>query len=97
MKAEADTLLSIDATKYDVAVRKSPKADPVARAVIKREKFLNQVDVIDRALERVPKEYRAGILKHIQGEAFPRDADRVTYSRWKSRYIHDVAEMMGYI
>ena len=98
LQYEADQLISIASLSMDTLPRgQGIYSDPVANAAIKRERFLKDVEVIDKTLERIPKEYRAGVWQSIQGGAYPLDADRCTYSRWKSKYIYDVAAEMGYI
>ena len=98
LQAEADRLLDITCRPSEIPVTKGGiHSDPVVKAVIKRERFLKDVEVVDKALETIPEEYRSGVWQSIQGGHYPMDADRCTYSRWKSRYIHDVAAAMGYI
>ena len=98
LQSEADQLVTITSRPSDTpGGRRGTHSDPVANAAIKRERFLKDVEVIDKTLERIPKEYRAGVWQWIQGGTYPLDADRVTYSRWKSKYIYDVAAEMGYI
>lgn len=73
----------------------------VSEAQVKAERrapILAKTNAIEKAMKRVPKEYRRGVWNNIQArEAFPRDADRSTYAKWKSRFIHDVAVALGMI
>lgn len=99
LKQEADQLIMVrDKAPGDMApAGRGGRSDPVAVAAIKRERFLKDIAVMDDAMELIPQEYRKGIWRSLQGGTYPKDADRCTYSRWKSRYIYAVAEKMGYI
>lgn len=98
MEQEADDLIKISTRPVDaISSSGGVHSDPVYRAVAKREHFLKEVDVIDQTLKEVPAEYRSGVWDSIQGRPYPMNADRTTYSRWKSRYIRDVAVKMGFM
>lgn len=61
--------------------------------VIKRDKYLIQINVIDNALRSIPEEYRKGIWNNIlYNTPYPIYADRSTYGRWKSKFIYQVAK-----
>jgi hypothetical protein len=63
---------------------------------MKREKFINEAAVIDDALKDIPTEYRKGVWNNIQFcQAYPLDADRATYGRYKSKFIYKAAERLG--
>lgn len=67
-------------------------SDPVLDAVAKREKYLKEINVIDKCLELIPEEYRKGVWNNIMyKEPYPQYADRNTYGRYKSKFIFDVA------
>ena len=73
-------------------------SDKVASAVIKREQFISEIDNIDKALDEIPCEYRQGVWNNIQfGQAYPLDAGRATYGRYKSKFIYKVAEKFNLI
>ncbi len=98
LQSEANQLINIASRSMDALPgRQGTHSDPVGNAVIKRDRFLKDVAIIEKALERIPEEYRKGVWQSIQGGSYPLDADRCTYSRWKSKYIYDVAAEMGYI
>ena len=62
------------------------------------EKCLNEIDVMDQALEKVPVEYQTGIWDNIiHGKAYPLMADRSTFGYWKSKLIYNVAIDSGYV
>ncbi len=79
-------------------VHTSNPSDPVATIVIKRERLIKETDIIKKSLECMPCEYRQGVWDNIQFyTAFPTNADRTTYGRYKSKYIYTVAKKFGYI
>lgn len=63
----------------------------------RRKKLLSENKIIDKALEVVPEEYRAAILSNVCYRIpYPLCvADRTTYSRWRVRFITEVAEGLG--
>lgn len=63
--------------------------------VMKRDKYITQVKVIENALLSIPEEYRKGIWNNIMyNAAYPIYADRSTYGRWKSKFIYQVAKYL---
>lgn len=97
LQREADELLGTRANSLDHIWSGGP-SDPVAAAAEKRERFLKEIRTIDKAMEGIPEEYRKGILDSIiKRDPYPLDANRGTYSRWKARYVHDLAELKGYL
>lgn len=70
----------------------------VIRKVEKREAYLRKTTAIEKAMDRIPEEYRKGIYENItQHKAYPQDADRSTYARNKSKFIYHVAEYLELI
>ena len=65
----------------------------VASKVIAREKLHDQIKVIEDSLAKIPPEYQRGVWESIvKRKAYPLDAARVTYARYKSKMIYDVAK-----
>lgn len=97
LKCEADYLLSTSAVNTEnESVQNSQISDPVATKAIRREKLLEDVCTVDRALKEIPPEYRKGVWENIMfGKAYPLDADRSTYGRYKSRFVYILAERFG--
>lgn len=73
----------------------------ISDAVVKaerREYMLKKVSAIETALKHIPKEYRTGVWENIyKRRAFPNDAARATYARWKSLMIYEVATSLKLI
>ena len=66
--------------------------------VERREPLLQKTTAIEKALSRIPEEYQARVWNNIQERrAYPMDADRTTYGRWKSRFIRYVAVYLGMV
>lgn len=66
--------------------------DEVSTKSIRRELVTDTIRVIEECLKQIPEEYRAGIWNNIQFDAaFPSDAHRSTYGRYKSMYVYTVA------
>ena len=82
----------------DIGGKNSNISDKVAFIVIKREKILKELKLIDLTLLEIPEEYRKGIWENIQyGKAFPLDAHRSTYGRYKAKFIYKLAKKLGLI
>lgn len=97
LKSEADYLADVSAVRTDKdSVKTSGVGDPTGEAVERRERLLADVRTIDRALGRMPEEYRQGVWESIMfGKAYPLDADRSTYGRQKSRFVYELASDFG--
>lgn len=78
--------------------RGSGIGDPTARAAERIERMQSDVRAIERALEKIPPEYRRGVFDSIRkNQAFPLDAHRSTYARHKHEFVYLVAENLGWI
>ena len=72
--------------------------DPTQAKAIKLAEASRLVGIIDDELRRIPEEYRGGVWRSIQfREPYPIDATRVTYSRWKSRFVYGVAHRLNLV
>ena len=72
--------------------------DATLNKVLKRDELFRKTRAIEDAIERIPEEYRKGVWESLlYSKAFPLDADRSTYARYKSRAIYDVAIGMKFI
>ena len=97
MTEEADNLLTASPSS-DGTGRKGSVGDPTFTKASKRERLLRRIDAIDDAKASVPAEYRKGVWENVMyGTRYPDDAHRNTYSYWKSRFVHKVAERLGFI
>ena len=99
LKTEADAIIEEGgALANDGMPHGSPSPDGVFNKVQRRLDLLRIVDMVDDELAKIPKEYRAGVWRNIlYRTAFPSDADRTTYARYKSRMIYNLAQRQGLI
>lgn len=71
------------------------KSESMESIAFKRKSITDEIEMIERALEVVPKEYRKGVWENIQkNQAYPIYASRSTYGLYKSKYIYTVARRM---
>ena len=76
----------------------SPKDDGIFRKVERRMALLSLVEMVDAEMAMIPKEYQQGVWRNIlYRTAFPQDADRTTYARYKSRMIFNIAKRQGLV
>lgn len=98
MKAEADAILEESAPPPDGMPHGDPSPDGVFNKATKRIEMMYYVDLIDSELEKIPAEYRRGVWNNIQyRQAFPNDAGRATYSRYKQYFLYRLAERQNLI
>lgn len=97
LKDEADAMINHKGDDTCQVQGGSP-SDPVMVAVVKRERYIKEVDIISNSLKCMPVEYRQGVWENIHfGQAFPLCADRSTFGRYKSKYIYTVAKRLDLI
>lgn len=93
LKEEADRILEESKAPPDGQPKQSGASSDIERKVVRRDKLLHIVDTIDRAIELLPEEYRQGVWDNVMDhKAFPKDADRRTYGRYKSLFVFTVAK-----
>lgn len=92
LKEEADAILEESPPPPDGQPHGTNIGDQVASKAIRRETMLATVRVIEREKQLIPGEYRDGVWNNILfGTAYPNDADRSTYGRYKSKFVYSVA------
>lgn len=95
LKDVANSLIDASPDPRQPQSKTNKITDTVSDIVAKREKYIKEIDVIDKCLELIPQEYRKGIWNNIMyNEPYPIYADRSTYGRWKSKFIYDVAQKL---
>ena len=98
LKDEAQAVLDESPPPPDGLPHGDPDPDGVLKKAMRRIDLLRVTDMIDDELEQIPKEYRRGVwLNILYRTAFPNDAGRSTYARYKSRMIYHLAERQGLI
>ena len=95
MKDEAEAILQASPMPTDGMPKGTAPVNGVEKAAEKREQYIHITRIIEDAMYSIPKEYRKGVWENIQSrKGFPRDADRVTYARYKSRVVYEVAKKL---
>lgn len=98
MMERLDELLLESASPSDGMPRSTLTSDPTLSQVIKRDELVKKTQTIEKAIAKIPEEYRKGVWNNIMFYmAFPLDADRTTYARYKSKFINQVAFEMDFI
>ena len=99
LEEEAKRLLELCGVQYTDMPRGSTSSyDKIGNIVQKREEIHKTIHKIDDCLLYIPSEYRKGIWDNIHYQkAFPLDADRSTYGRYKSLYIYLLAKRFNLI
>lgn len=73
-------------------------SDKVADIAIKRCDIMREIKIIDEALKTIPVDYRNNVWDNIQySKPYPKNADRTTYGRYKSKFIFEVARRLKII
>ena len=91
LKEQADAILEESPPPPDGQPHGTSIGEVASRA-IRRETMLSTVRVIEKEKQLIPKEYRDGVWNNILfGTAYPDDADRSTYGRYKSKFVYSVA------
>ena len=95
-RAQEEAEAAITATgQSDGMPRGTDVSDPTAKKAINLERDLAIINLIETEKSLMPEPYQTAVWNNIQhGMPYPLDAGatRVTFSRWKSRYVFKIAE-----
>lgn len=100
IKKELENSLTCSNSDSDINffIKTNYVGNPVLNKVIKRDRYINYVTIIEKSLDIIPSEYQKGVWDNItKYKAYPLDADRSTYGRYKSKFIYEVAERFDLI
>ena len=100
IKKELENSLTCSDSGSDINffIKTNYVGNPVLNKVIKRDRYVNYVTIIEKSLDVIPTEYQKGVWNNItKYKAYPLDADRSTYGRYKSKFIREVAERFDLI
>lgn len=93
IKSIANDMIKERPSDTNSFIRGSGNSDPTSAIVFARERHVNYLRKVECALNTIPNEYRTGVWNNIvHYRPYPDDADRATYGRYKSKFIHAVAE-----
>lgn len=91
---ERMNLLGLKGVSYG-GIRSPSVGDPTGNQAVQLSKVEDKIKAIESALNRVPEEYRKGLLDNIiKGRRYPDYAHTVTWKRWRRRFIYWVSEKM---
>lgn len=99
MKEAADSLIIMS---HEGGEPGGAISDPVLQAAIRRERLLDSIDAIDRALAVIPEEYRSVVFRNIKDKrpfkTFPEYdyAHLQTWKYWRRRFMEQVAINKGW-
>lgn len=100
VKRQLENALNCSNSNKDINsfIQTNRTSNPILNEVIKRDKYFNYVKIIEKSLNVIPTEYQKGVWDNItKYKAYPLNADRSTYGRYKSKFIHEVAERFDLI
>ena len=97
-QAEYASVIGIGSVPQDVMLHGTIKSDPTALQAEKLIKLGKKIDAVERALQRIPEEYRNGVYSSIAYRTpYPDYANKNTWTRWRISFITYVAEAMEFI
>ena len=91
-----EAILEASAAPADGQPHGSGPSDPTFLKASKLAAISAKIKPVEKALERVPPEYRRGILRSIiERERYPDYAHPTTWARWRHRFVYWVAIEAG--
>ena len=98
LKEEAERILEESADPPDGQPKSKSEVSDPERKAMRRERMLHIIEIIDDAKAIIPEEYRKGVWDNVMHRtAFPTDADRVTYGRYKSLFVYTIAREIFFL
>ena len=96
IKAEYDRMLTAT-PDHDGAPGGSGPGDPTGALAVRLAALSDDIRAVERAMKKVPSEYRKDICRHIvEGRRYPDYAGRVTWGYWQQVFLYHVAIFRGY-
>ena len=97
LKDKAESILESSAPPSDGMPRGTDIGNTVESKAMEREFILDKIKTIDASKLNIPQEYREGVWNNtVHQMPFPKDADRSTYGRYKSRFVYQVAKGLNF-
>lgn len=85
-------------TSPDVAVAGGKIGKPTEDMVIRLERYMRDLDAVEKALGKIPKEYQKDVFNNIVcGKRFPATAHYNTWLRWRKRFIWFVGKELNLV
>lgn len=93
LKDECDAIAESITVQMDGMPRGSDVGNPTEQKALKRQKYMDIIDCIDRAKKEIPQEYMQGVWLNILYEKpYPPGGGIRTYARYKSKFVYCVAK-----
>ena len=90
-KEEEQAILEESAAPSDGMPRGTDISDPVEDKAMKRMRLREQNEIVERAIQRVPKEYRRAVWENVlYGKPYPNYTHKSTYSGYRVKFIVSV-------
>ena len=98
LKSEYEEEIRLICGVMDGQPRGTKIGDPTANTAIRLERIYSRIKAIEEAKKEIPEEYIKGGWQNILYAApFPHDAGRATYSRYKSKFVYEVAKKLSFL
>lgn len=98
LKEEAERILVESADPPDGQPKGKDIVSDPERKVMRRERLIRIIDIIDNAKAMLPEEYRQGVWNNVMyHDAFPADAARATYGNYKSLFVYAIAREIFFL
>ncbi len=82
----------------EVVVTGGMPKSPVESIAIRLEKYTADIEAVEKALEKIPPEYRKAVFENISdGKRFPETAHYNTWLRWRKRFVWLVARELNLV
>ena len=73
-------------------------SDHVGRKVEAIEILNREIEAVNRALNIIPTEYALYIFDNVRyGDPYPDIAHRNTWSKWRTRFLYQIAKNLNYV
>lgn len=98
LKEKEKDIIGLSNISLDGMPKGSITGDQTSKQAVKLTDIRSITVPVEEELQRIPEEYREGIWENIiYKRAFPMNADRSTYGRYKSKFIYAVAKRVMFI
>ncbi|MEG1136388.1 MAG: hypothetical protein RSD65_06275 [Anaerovoracaceae bacterium] len=98
MKTEYNNTIWDSPDPPDGQPRGNSIGDSTSRKAIKMAELFRKLEAIERSKLEIPEQYREGVWNNLLYKTpYPAGADRTTWWRQKTRFVHRVAEKMFWV
>lgn len=92
VKSEVDNIL-FGSPERDIGAAGGRIGKPTEAAAIRLAQYENDLDAVNKALDRIPPEYQKAVFSNVSyGERFPSIAHYNTWLKWRQRFIYYCAQ-----